>query len=203
MSDFHKLLQPVPYRWPTKRDRAFRRPKSAAGSVQIAQDTIERTVAIMGGFMQAGDILAERALSRPISRFELIFPIIYCYRHGIETGLKWLITQYGPPVGVSFANINQTHDILELWRTYIRIVEACGEDSSKEETVAVGKIIKEFHDRDRQSFAFRYAENKNGAQIKLPDSDIDLPNLRDIMRAVANYMTGADGYLDHLTSAGP
>ena len=104
MPNFHKLFQTDPYRWPAKRDRAFRRPKSAAGSVQIAQDTIERTVAIMGGFMQAGDKLADCALYQPIARFELIFPIIYCYRHGIETGLKWLITQYGPSVGVSFAH---------------------------------------------------------------------------------------------------
>ena len=203
MANFDKLLQPEPYRWPTRRDRAFRRPKAAADGAPIAQDTLERTVAIMGGFMQAGDNLAQRALDDPIARLELIYPITYCYRHAIETGLKWLVAQYGRPVGVSIEDINQTHDLLELWRAYIRIVEACGEDPSKEETATVGKIVKEFHDRDKGSFAFRYATDSKGAHVTLPDADIDLENLRDVMQAVANYMTGADGYLDHLTSAGP
>ena len=76
--------------------------------------------------MHGSSALADMALREQRWRYDLVYPMLYCYRHAVETGLKWLITQYGPPVGVKPQNINDTHDLLKLWRDFRRINDACG-----------------------------------------------------------------------------
>jgi len=65
----------------------------------------------------------------------------------------------------------------------------------------VEQIVKDFHDPDKSAMAFRYSTNKKGATIKLPDTSMDLENIRDVMEAVDNFFTGADGQLDENSSA--
>ena len=86
----------------------------------------------MDGFMLAGAALADLALREPIQRYDLVYPMLSCYRHAVETGLKWLITQYGPQVGVTPPNINDTHDLLRLWYDCVRVYEACGKNEDDE-----------------------------------------------------------------------
>jgi hypothetical protein len=60
----------------------------------------------------------------------------------------------------------------------------------------VEQIVKDFHELDKSSMAFRYSMNRNGATIKLPKISVDLENIKDVMEAVDNYFTGVDGDLD-------
>jgi len=51
--------------------------------------------------------------------------------------------------------------------------------------------------KDPSSFAFRYATDKKGREIRLPILSIDLHNIRDVMQAVTNFFQGVDGQLDY------
>ena len=109
---FDDLLTPKLYRWPKKGDLPFRGTGNSDVAGPLARDQLTRTVSIMGGFMLAGTTLADRALKDTTQRYDLVYPMLFCYRHAIETGLKWLITQYGPPLNVMPEGLDDTHNLL-------------------------------------------------------------------------------------------
>ena len=189
-----------PCRWPKKRDLPLRKASRAETAGRLAGDRLTRTVFIMEGFMHAGAVLADMALSDHIQRNELIYPMLYCYRHAVETGLKWLITQYGPPFGVTPQNINDTHDLMTLWQHFRQIKDACGVEPNDEALTAVEKAVKQFHDWDKGGVTFRYATTSKGAVAKFQYANIDIENLKDVMSGIANFFSGSDGWLDSITN---
>ena len=199
--DFDDLLKPKPYRWPKKGDLPFRKAKSAEATGTLATDGVSRAVFIMDGFMRAGTELAALVLKEQHPRVDLVYPMLFCYRHAVETGLKWLITQYGPPVGVAPLDINDTHDLLCLWKYFYQIHTACGASENDDELLTVGKIIKQFHDWDKGGMTFRYATTKNGAVAQFQHANVDIENLKDVMSGVAHFFSGCDGWLDSIANA--
>lgn len=198
---FNDLLSPKPYRWPKEGDRPFRKAESDTVYGPLGAMEACRAVSIMDGFMLAGATLAEQVLRERSKRFDLIYPMLYCYRHAIETGLKWLITQYGPRVNILPEGLTNEHGLLVLWKHCMEISLACGAAKGEEDLKAVEKIVKEFHDWDKSGIAFRYATKTNGAVVKFPHDDIDIENLRDVMNGVANFFSGLDGWLDNVANA--
>jgi len=190
-----------PYRWPKVRDLPFRKASREEAAGRLATDGLTRTVFIMDGFMHAGAALADMALSERIRRNDLVYPMLYCYRHAVETGLKWLITQYGPPVGVRLQNINDTHDLMILWHAFRQINDACGAKADDEALSAVEKAVKQFHDWDNGGVKFRYATTTKGAVAKFQYAHIDIENLKDVMSGIANFFSGSDGWLDSIANA--
>ena len=109
-----------------------------------------------------------------------VFPVVYCYRHYLELSLKHLIELYNQfeETGEEFP---RTHNLLELWQ-FVR--ENCYEPEelvSDEEIPDVERLIKEFHEFDSRSTAFRYAE-------RVTLSEIDLGNLSDVMEGLSNHL---------------
>ncbi len=153
--------------------------------------------------MLAGTSLADQALKEKVQRYDLVYPMLFCYRHAIETGLKWLIAQYGPPLDVVPECLDDTHDLLKLWNDCIRLFRACGTNDDDEAITAVGKIVKQFHDWDKSGIAFRYATKKNGGVLEFQRPNIDIFNLKDVMEGVANFFSGSDGWLDNIAGARP
>jgi len=132
-------------------------------------------------------------------RYSLIYPILFNYRHALELAMKWIIARYGHYSSVKIGNI-QHHNLWQLWKVCRKIIGS--DDNGDNEAVsAVEQVIKDFHDLDKQAFAFRYSRDKNGALIALPERMIDLENIRDVMEAVDNFFTGADGQLDAYAGA--
>jgi hypothetical protein len=39
-------------------------------------------------------------------------------------------------------------------------------------------VVKDFHDLDKGSLSFRYAQDKNGMTIRLPNEPFDLQNIK-------------------------
>ena len=76
-----------------------------------------------------------------------------------------------------------------------------GSDGDMGALMAVEQVVKDFHDLDKGSFSFRYSTDKKGALICLPDVPFDLTNIKDVMEAVNNLFSGADGQLDANSSA--
>jgi hypothetical protein len=73
---------------PKKGDLPFRKAKRAEVAGPLAADGLTRTVSIMDGFMHAGTALADLALKERLRRYDLVYPMLFCYRHAVETGLS-------------------------------------------------------------------------------------------------------------------
>ena len=189
------------YRWPKKGDRLLPRSDDWHHGVQFSKHPISRHVHIWDGFMSAADGLIELCTQDGYEheRNFVIYPILFNYRHGLELAMKWIILHYGledAPV------IIEGHNLWKLWTCCRAIVERY-EPEDDEAIGAVEQIVKDFHDLDQAGITFRYGWGKDGKEIKLPDHVFDLENVRDVMKGVANYFNGLDGWLDDLQSAAP
>src|SRR5271166_480103 len=183
------------YRWPTKGDRLLRGAHDWETAAKFTACPMSRDVFISDGYMTAGAALIDEAQRRPIDRDLLLYPILFNYRHGLETAMKWIIENYG-----SLGNVEldeRDHDLLSLWikcRTILELVPR----SDREARKAVEQIVKDFHDVDKNAASFRYSRNQEGRTIPLPDKPIDLQNVQNVMEAVDNFFKGCDGLLDSI-----
>ena len=189
---FTDLLTREPYRWPKAGDLPFQKATDIETGGQLSSDGFIRGIDMMGGFVQAGTVLADQARDQ----YGLVYPALYCYRHGIELWLKWLIAMYGRPVGVRPENLHATHDLWCLWTDLRLVYKKCGAAADDKDLIAVEQIIKQFHDWDKKGDLFRYAADRNGTVGGHQYLDIDLANLRDVMAGLANFFNGSDGWLD-------
>jgi hypothetical protein len=150
--------------------------------------------------MLAGEKLVEACLLDRHQRHYLIYPILFNYRHGIEIAMKWTLNRYG-----RFASIyeyDKNRRLIELWEACKIVMAEVGGDTDQEVDDAVESIIRELDKIDPGSLAFRYAETKAGADIKLPPYAVDLENLRDVMKGIDHFFNGLDGLLDTNSSSG-
>jgi hypothetical protein len=109
----------------------------------------------------AADALVERALSKHEAQ-EIHYPIIFLYRHSLELYLKAMLKQ--PPAD---------HDLNTL-------IELLQREAGKQVPSWIEGRVRDFHEIDRQSDAFRYATG--------PDCDelwVDLHRLKAVMDRLA------------------
>lgn len=192
-----KISLNLDYRWPKKGDRLLRRSDDWDRAVTFSDQPVARHVFIWGGYMRAGSALIDACQRDPSSRHELVYPILFSYRHGIEMAMKWIVSRFGRYVGVPAPMPD--HNLWQLWQSCKTVIIGIGGEDGAIETVE--KLVKEFHDLDKSALAFRYSVNKNGAFIRLPDVPVDLANLRDVMIAVGHFFDGADAQLDAYVSS--
>jgi hypothetical protein len=186
------------YRWPKTGDRLLRASGDWDRGVSFATDVISRHVHIWSGYFSAGAALIEAAENDHGEGQILIYPVLFSYRHGIELAMKWVIMAYGRHTGVSGTGVEH-HDLWKLWTLCKKVIEDGG--GTDEAVAIVEQVIKDFHDLDKSALAFRYSRDRNGTLYPLPDTLIDLKNLRDVMEAVSHFFDGVDGLLDWNTGA--
>jgi len=195
---FEEILN-TDFRWPTEGDKAFVAADDPFDNANIAEDGFTRLVLMTDGYKQAGDLMVEKAANDRAERDVLVFPIIFNYRQFLELSLKYQLAIYGPRVGVE-PNWN-THDLATLWGEFLEMLERYGTSDPDKADPVVGAIILEFAKIDPGSYSYRYPVDRNGNPVPAAISDLHLPNLADVMKAVEGYFTGCDGYLDNLLSA--
>jgi hypothetical protein len=145
--------------------------------------------------MKAGALLVEQATDS-VDRFDLVYPIIFNYRHGLEAAIKWVLDQYGRYAGV--ASYERNHKLLDLWKPCRLVIEQVGGGPSDDEALnVVEELVTEFDSIDPGALSFRYSTTKKGQAVDLPTFAIDLDNLRDVMEGVNNFFIGVDGQLEH------
>jgi hypothetical protein len=196
-TDFESLVN-MPFRWLKAGDQLFA--EADGGNAAITKDPFSRMVFMIDGYKQAGDLLVKKAIQSQTDRPLLVYPIVFCHRQCLELSLKYVITVYGRHAGV--APINKEHDLSKLWPHFRKVLEhyGPGDDGALE---ALKACVGEFAKVDPSSFKFRYATDTKGVPFEISVSSVGLEQLRDTMTAVANYFTGTDGYLDHLSGAVP
>jgi hypothetical protein len=192
-SSFSSILNQE-YFW-AKGDRLFRTAADPEKNASFTNHSISRKVYIWDGYMRSGDILVDECKRNPRGRSDLIYPILYCYRHGLELAMKWVIDLYGRFADVDSADYLD-HDLWKLWTACKKVILEVGSDGDDESLHGVQQIVKDFHELDKLSMAFRYSEDKKGITIKLPDQPIDLDNVKNVMQAVHNFFEGVDSQLD-------
>lgn len=188
---------PPKFRWPESNDRLLRRSDDRDRSVTFSDRDCSRQAEIWDGYMHAGKALIEACSRKPYERNILIYPILFCYRHGLELAMKWIITRYGGAASISAPKLD--HDLWKLWQSCKLVIEYSDNGDTKDVQV-VEEIIKNFHGLDKSGESFRYSTNKKGDLIPLPDGPKSLDNLRDVMQGVANFFDGCDAYLNELAS---
>jgi hypothetical protein len=183
-------------RWPTAGDRVF----VCGRDAWPANSASERAYRLGKGYKLAGDTLVANVMGEPRDHDNLIYPILFCYRHYIEISLKELIQKHGPWVGVALDNVD--HKLSRLWELFLKIAIAYGNDPSDNAAVAVGSCVGEFAEIDPTSVAFRYARNKRtGELLQLSFGSIDLVNVLDVMNGIANFFECAELEFDHRRDA--
>ena len=188
-----KMEAALNYRWPKKGDRLLRKCQDSGRGGKFSSDVTSRHVHIWDGHMKAGAILINASEEDRDERHSLIYPSLSNYRHAIELAMKWIIKTYGSYSTVQIDDFEH-HDLWKLWCLCKEIIVEVGPDGSA--IPVVEQIIKEFHDLDSSGQTFRYSSPKAGTPAPLPDYQIDLPNIRDVMEGVASFFDGVDGQLD-------
>jgi hypothetical protein len=137
-------------------------------------------------------MLVQNFLGEARDHDNLMYPILYCYRHYIEIALKEIIEKHGPWVDVSLPE-KKDHELPKLWKLFQQFAITYGNDPSYEAAQAVSACIDEFANYDPNGFAFRYAtDSRRGALIPLEFGTIDLINLHDVMNGIANFFECAE-----------
>jgi hypothetical protein len=162
---FESLLDPRKYRWPQKTDRLLIPPVSPERGTHTAADTFSREVFMGSGYMRAGAVLVERCLADPQHGHELIYPILFNYRHALELEIKWVLDRYGRYAAIQ--EFERNHNLAKLWKVCRQVIEEVGGPSEEGTLEAVEGIVLEFHALDPSSFAFRYSTDKKGKPIPL------------------------------------
>jgi hypothetical protein len=183
--------------WPQQSEKAFVEAGAFRGA-WAASRTDERLYRMINGFHEAGDVLVAESKGKPHCSLNLLFPLIFAYRHSLELRLKYLLIAYGPLAGES--PDYQTHDLRELWLKCRRVIlhfEGTTEPADKEAFDAVDAQIAEFDAVDPGSDAFRFAHTTKGKPIALTITEIDLSNLRKVVASLHNFLECVDYHLHY------
>jgi hypothetical protein len=187
------------YVWPERGDRVAQ--TLGQGSEHyIPKCPSERALFIWSGFFRAAELLAEQAECDRLDQAHLIYPIMFCYRHAIEVSLKYLIEEYGSMVDVSLPK-KKDHNLIELWKLHEKLADHFGTDN--EANIAVGVVVKDFHELDRSGFNFRYATDPKGGAIEFKSGLVSLSALKKVMKKVEHFFDGSTDYYYELKTAGP
>ena len=179
-------------RWPAKGDRIFSSGRDATPAPCVG----ECAYRLGKGYKLAGDILVGNFLGEARDHDNLIYPILYSYRHYIEVALKEIVEDHGRWVGITLSK--KDHNLTGLWKLFLQIAVAYHNDPFDEAALAVSNCIDEFARVDPGSFAFRYARDKRSdALIPLEFGTIDLVNVLDVMNGIQNFFECAGLEFDH------
>jgi hypothetical protein len=176
-------------RWPTAGDRAFV-PAPPAFGAWTADDVKERLWRMIRGYRRAADLLVTQAESDASLRRDLVYPIVFSYRHSLELALKQVLEEHGP--GVGKAPEFRKHQLGEIWPRCREVIEHFnpGADPAPLEVLAL--LVDEFSQIDPGSFSFRYASDTKGKALDLKVSCIDLSELRAVMAGIHNFLECVD-----------
>lgn len=182
-----------PFSWPTKGQKAFVEAHPGS-SAFIAQDTKERLWRMVKGYHLAADILVEKAEDQEVLARNLIYPIVFNYRHSIELALKWLIAEHGKIIDVN--EIFNTHNIGEIWPHCRRLTLKFNKGADITSLDALEKLILEFSEMDASSFSFRYAKTNKGVEIRIKSNAITLSELKEAVSGIHTMLECIESQID-------
>ena len=151
----------------------------------------------MEGYKKAGDSLfySSNVTGSGIKEYELVYPMIFSYRHYIELQLKEIILN-----ARAFLDISEKfpvgHNIEIMWGKCGELLkkmdgildpEFTASDKYKEIQKAYDELeadLKMFWELDPDSKSFRYPVNEHGNPISIDFKDIDFNSLKETLNRI-------------------
>ena len=188
----------LPEYWPRIGDRLFVQ-NSCRTNADIATYRGERLYRMKKAFKTSADLLVYQSEQDANERRNLVWPIVFCYRHYIELALKDMINKYGSQVVTEIKPDWKSHSLQDLWKSYKIIVKSTLSEfniNDIPEVAAVGACILELNNIDAGSFTFRYPTDKDGKQTEIPFTSIDLSHLRNVMEGIYAFLDCTESELE-------
>jgi len=189
---FEELLN-TDFRWPKKGDAPFTEAADPSQNAVIADDGFGRLVLMTDGYKMTADLAVTHTIANPADRDLLVFAIVFNYRQFLELSLKYQLATHGGAVGME-PNW-KTHDLAVLWSSFSEMLELYGTPDPDEADPIVRSVVLEFAKIDPGSYSYRYPVDTKGNPIPIEYNALCLSNLADVMKAVAGYFNGCDGFL--------
>ncbi len=90
--------------------------------------------------MTAASVLVERCRNNDVSRFDLVYPILFNYRHGLKAAIKRVLDRYGRYTAIE--TYDKDHNLHKLWKVCRQVIEEVGGQGGDDEALnTVEKIV--------------------------------------------------------------
>lgn len=140
------------------------------------------------GYKEAAERLYESWLS--ISDDNLIFPLVFLYRHYVELRLKELLQSSEQLLGLP-QGWQSDHDIAKLWSHLESYLVEIFPDESEIDLQNSARLLRELAEGDPFSFHFRYPESKKGKEHLKDLERLDVVSFVDAIRKLSAFLDGA------------
>ncbi len=184
--------------WPKKGDRAFPAAISASGRAQPLAFVMPTESAYIAGYQRAADMIVEAAHDDDLNPDDLVFPVVYLYRHHLELMLKGLVR-----LGVRLGSLDDCennlggHNLHKLWNKAKQLIKEVWPDSPDDDVQAVEQVILQFHKLDPTGQAFRYARDTKGTpHLQNAPARVELVNLKATLDSVSTFLDAAYAGID-------
>ncbi|HSD37239.1 MAG TPA: hypothetical protein VLC92_07000 [Rhodocyclaceae bacterium] len=149
---------------------------------------------IAEGYLRSANVLVAAVMRGEESPDEMLYPICFAYRHGLELRLKEIIL-LGNRLDSGLLETESTHSLSNLWRK-ARAVLAKHVDVQEGVLDAMEPQIDELDGVDRTGEEFRYpktlARKGSPARVTLATSrHINLRHVRDVMASIEAVLYGS------------
>jgi hypothetical protein len=148
------------------------------------------------GYRKAADVLVDKVEGEPPDDV-LLLPIVFLYRHFVELTLKDLFLRLVSlcHIGVYPKQITK-HHLIPLWEFVKAHLHCIRAEMDDEEIVpALDKLITELSDLDPDSMHFRYAVDREFADMVLPRS-LSMKHLKATMEKIYNGFAYIEAGID-------
>ena len=147
------------------------------------------------GYKQAGDSLVESLPKSEWQVNQIVFPVLFLYRHYIELRLKELLRKSGELLD-STTDVPKEHSLRCLWKLVRpRIETILGSKEVKHDSDAVEARIHELDAVDPNSIEARYPDDGAGNPTLKSIAYVDLGHLRDVVNDMSYVLDGASSAL--------
>jgi hypothetical protein len=157
--------------------------------------------AYASGYLAAANLLLEAVFEKEQRADTLIYPVAFLYRHYLELRLKEIIVQGGELLAHQ-SDLKPVHKLDVLWNSVRLILEKVWPNGPKTDLDAVENVIRQFHNLDLTSIAFRYPVDRNNNATLSGLTQVGPRNLRDVMQRTAGLLEASSSaismYLDEM-----
>ncbi|GAU08752.1 hypothetical protein [Desulfoplanes formicivorans] len=157
----------------------------------------------INGYLKAAEELTHKVIETSSDQDILVYPIVFLYRQYIELNLKNIIKESRIILSEG-CGFPEHHKIWNLWcvsnglmkKIINKIDKGIQEYITKEDTDCISKIIHDFANIDKESFTFRYPKDKNGHNNLDGIMYINLKNLHNNMKILAEKLGKFNSVID-------
>jgi hypothetical protein len=167
------------------------------------------------GYKNAANSIVESILEKGNFPDYDAYPVVFCYRHGIELYMKGII--YDTILILEFENHNElicdlikSHNLLKLYNNLKEILDKLYEEdkSLKAELDNIKIFLNEFDSIDNGSFSFRYPLNNNGKHnfnkttlMNLDSIHVNCNSILDKFEIISNMIDGRRSVVNEMLSS--